>query len=85
MGFNEWAARLQVAYDNGGKFRALFNVHGRSLDGSAILFRANIIKPGSNELNHDYYDRNTVWYDGQNDQDLDQIGGFANLNGILAT
>jgi len=78
-GFNEWAARLQVAYDNGGKFRALFNVHGRSLDGSAILFRANIIKPGSNELNHEYYDRNTVWFDGQNDQELDQIGGFAKL------
>ena len=78
-GFNEWAARLQVAYDNGGKFRALFNVHGRSLDGSAILFRANIIKPGTNELNHEYYDRNTIWTDGQNDQELDQIGGFAKL------
>lgn len=78
-GFNEWAARLQVAYDDGGKFRALFNVHYRSLDGSAILFRANIIKPGSNELNHEFYDRNTVWTDGQNDQELDQWGGFAKL------
>ncbi len=78
-GFNEWAARLQVAYDNGGIFRALFNVHGRSLGGSAILFRANIIKPGSNDLNHEFYDRNTVWTDGQNDQDLDQWGGFARL------
>ena len=78
-GFNEWAGRLQVAYDNGGKFRALFNVHGRSLDGSAILFRANIIEPGSNGLNREYYDRDTVWQDGQNDQSLDQIGGFARL------
>jgi len=78
-GFKEWAARLQVAYDNGGKFRALFNVHGRSVDGSAILFRANIIKPGTNELNHEFYDRNTVWYDGQNDQDMDQIGAMAKL------
>ena len=78
-GFNEWAARLQVAYDNGGKFRALFNVHGRSVDGSSILFRANIIKPGTNDLNREFYDRNTVWYDGQNDQDLDQWGASAKL------
>ena len=78
-GFDEWAARLQVAYDNGGKFRALFNVHYRNLDGSAILFRANIIEPGSNGLNDDYYDRDTVFFDGENTQELDQIGGFAKL------
>jgi iron complex outermembrane receptor protein len=78
-GFEEWAGRLQVAYDNGGKFRALFNIHGRNVDGSSIIFRANIIEQGSNDLNHDNYDRNTVWYDGQNDQDLDQFGGFAKL------
>jgi iron complex outermembrane receptor protein len=78
-GFHEWAGRLQVAYDNGGKFRALFNIHGRNVDGSAILFRANIITPGSNELNHEFYDRNTVFFDGQNDQEMDQIGGLAKL------
>jgi len=70
---------MQVAYDNGGKFRALFNVHARSVDGDAILFRANIIKPGTNELNHEFYDRNTVWFDGQNDQEMDQIGASAKL------
>jgi iron complex outermembrane receptor protein len=78
-GFDEWAARLQLAYDNGGSFRALFNLHYRDVDGSAILFRANIITPGSNELNHEFYDRNTVYFDGQNDQDMDQFGGFAKL------
>ena len=78
-GFDEWAARLQVAYDNGENFRALFNLHGRSVDGSAILFRGNIIEPGSNGLNPEYYDRDTVFLDGQNDQDLDQWGGFAKL------
>jgi len=76
-GFNEWAARFQLAYDNGGKFRALFNLHGRSVDGSAILFRANIIKQGTNRLDRDNYRRKTVWYDGENYQDLDQFGGFA--------
>ncbi len=76
-GFNEWAARFQLAYDNGGKFRALFNLHGRSVDGSAILFRANIIQQGANRLDPQNYSRKTVWYDGENYQDLDQFGGFA--------
>jgi iron complex outermembrane receptor protein len=77
--FREWAGRLQVAYDNGGKFRALFNIHGRDLDGTAILFRANIIKQGTNRLDPDNYDRNTVYFDGENEQDLSQWGGFARL------
>ena len=33
-----------------GTFSALFNVHGRDLNGTARLFRANIIKPGTNDL-----------------------------------
>lgn len=78
-GFNEWAARFQLAYDNGDDFRALFNVHGRDLDGTAILFRANIITPGSNSLNGEYYDRDTVWFDGGNEQTLSQFGGSARL------
>jgi iron complex outermembrane receptor protein len=78
-GFKEWAGRFQLAYDNGGTFRALFNIHGRDVDGTAILFRANIIKPGTNDLNDDYYDRKTVWYDGQNEQDHNQWGGFLRL------
>ena len=83
-GFDEWAARLQLAYDNGGDFRALFNVHYRDLDGSAILFRANIIEPGSNGLNEEYYDRDTVYFDGQNTQELTQWGGFAKLEWDIA-
>ena len=78
-GFSEWAARFQLAYDNGGPFRALFNLHGRDLDGSAILFRANIIEQGSNRLDRENYDRKTVWFDGQNDQTMSQFGGFARL------
>lgn len=78
-GFSEWAARFQLAYDNGGDFRALFNLHGRDLDGTAILFRANIITPGSNRINKDFYDRETVWYDGENEQTLSAFGGSAKL------
>jgi iron complex outermembrane receptor protein len=78
-GFKEWAARFQLAYDNGGSFRALFNLHARDVDGSAILFRGNIIRQGNNRLDPDNYDRDTVWYDGQNGQDLEQLGGFLKL------
>ncbi len=31
-------------------FSALLNVHGRSLNGSSTVFRANIMEPGSNKL-----------------------------------
>jgi iron complex outermembrane receptor protein len=78
-GFDEWAARFQLAYDNGGKFRALFKLHGRDLDGSAILFRANIIEQGTNRINNENYDRDTVYFDGQNEQDFSHFGGMAKL------
>jgi iron complex outermembrane receptor protein len=78
-GFSEWAARFQLAYDNGNDFRALFNVHGRDLDGTAILFRANIIQPGTNRLNPDYFDRDMVWFDGENEQTLTHYGASAKL------
>jgi iron complex outermembrane receptor protein len=78
-GFNEWAARFQLAYDNGGKFRALFNLHYRDVNGTATLFRANIIKQGTNRLDPDNYHRKTVYFDGLNEQDLNQFGGFAKL------
>jgi iron complex outermembrane receptor protein len=38
-GFNEWAARLQLAYDNGGSFRALFNLHGRDIRALRMGYR----------------------------------------------
>ena len=44
---------------------------------SYYVFRANIIEQGDNGINHDNYARNKVWFDGQNDQNLDAFGGFA--------
>ena len=84
-GFDEYAARFQLAYDNGGSFSGLFNLHYRNVDGSAILFRANIIEQGTNNLNHDNYDRDTVYFDGQNAQDMDQFGGMLKLNWSLGS
>ena len=76
-GHTEYAWRLQLAYE-GEKFGALFNVHGRDLDGTATLFRANIIKPGTNSF-EDFYDRDVVNFDGKNEQTLESYGGLAKL------
>ena len=76
-GFNDKAARVQAAYKNGG-FYGLFNVHGRDYKGSATLFRANIIKRGTNEL-VDGFDASVMPTDGYNTQTLKSSGASARL------
>lgn len=72
-GFEETAVRLQFLYE-GDKFDALFNAHGRKLDGTSSIFRRNVFTKGSNELNQNY-DRYTVAYDaGNNFQRYDNTG-----------
>ena len=65
-GFDEKAWRLQLLWEPSDDFSALFNVHGRDLEGTASIFRANIFDAGSNDLNQNY-DRETVYYDGDID------------------
>ena len=81
-GYNDRAVRLQAAYDGGGAFSGLFNVHGRDLNGSARLFRANIIKKGSNELVDDF-DPSRIQTDGINKQTLSNSGASAKLKWSL--
>jgi len=76
-GYTETAYRIQLAYE-GDQFSALFNVHGRDMDGTARLFRANIIKPGTNDFVDDY-DRRIVHFDGKNEQTVESTGGLAKL------
>ncbi len=82
-GYDDRAVRLQAGYDGGGVFSALFNLHGRDLTGSARLFRANIIKKGSNEL-VDGFDPATIQTDGINKQNLSNTGFSAKLKWSLA-
>ena len=77
-GFEEVAGRFQLLYETG-DFDALANFHFRSLDGTARLFRANIIEPGTNNLVDDF-SFNNVAIDGTNDQDLDALGGSLTMN-----
>lgn len=60
-GYTEQAARIQFLYE-GDDFTGLFNYHARDLDGSPIPFRANAIKPGTNELVDDF-ENDVVYHD----------------------
>ena len=53
-GYNDRAARVQLKYERDDDFSALFNAHMRNLDGTARLFRANIIQSGNNDLIDDF-------------------------------
>ncbi|HEV8693868.1 MAG TPA: TonB-dependent receptor [Lysobacter sp.] len=78
-GYDESAARVQLKYDGSETFHALFNAHARHLNGTARLFRANIFKPGTNDL-VDGFDPEKVAIDGQNQQEIDTWGVNARLS-----
>jgi iron complex outermembrane receptor protein len=79
-GFDEKAGRVQFLYESG-DIAALFNVHGRKLDGTSSIFRANVFDKGSNALNGNY-DRDSVSYnEGDNNfQKYDNFGASLKLD-----
>jgi iron complex outermembrane receptor protein len=76
-GYRDTAFRLQAGYKNGG-FNALFAAHGRDYKGNATLFRANIIKKGTNDI-VDGFDPSVYPTDGLNVQTLRSDGLSARL------
>ncbi|NCT84478.1 MAG: TonB-dependent receptor [Comamonadaceae bacterium] len=81
-GYDDRAVRVQLLYQPNKDFSALFNLHNRELDGSPRLFRANIIKPGTNDL-VDGFDPAKAAFDGRNEQRLHATGGNARLRWTL--
>jgi iron complex outermembrane receptor protein len=77
-GYRDNAFRLQTLYKPNDSFSALFNFHNRDLSGSARVFRANIIKPGTNDFVANF-DPSKVFYDGRNQQDVTNNGGSMRL------
>jgi iron complex outermembrane receptor protein len=61
-GYEELAWRGQLLFTPTDKLEILLNLHGRDLEGTASIFRANVFNKGSNDLNENY-DRDTVYYD----------------------
>jgi len=79
-GFEDIAGRLQLQWNPSDNFEVLLNGHGRHIDGTAELFRANIFTAGSNDLNSNFV-RDVVWYDegGGNKQQYSTYGGSARV------
>jgi iron complex outermembrane recepter protein len=73
-GYADNALRLQMLYGGGKDFSLLANLHARDYKGSARLFRANIIKAGTNDL-VDGFDIKKISIDGKNESELQNYGG----------
>jgi iron complex outermembrane receptor protein len=78
-GQHTWAGRLQLLWKPGEKFSALAKVDGWDLDGTARIFRANILKAGTHEL-VDGYRQDEVAQDGLNQQKIRAFGGGLKLD-----
>jgi len=83
-GYDDNAIRLQALYQPNSSFSALGNVHMRDLKGTARVFRANIIKPGTNDL-VDGFDEKSVTIDGKNEQTLSNFGTSLRLRWAFDT
>jgi len=79
-GYTDTAGRFQLAYTPTDAVSALFEVDGRTLDGTARLFRANIIQKGTNHLVPGF-DVGKVNLDGGNYQNLGTLGTHLTLEG----
>jgi len=75
-GYRDSAVRAQYLYQPHKDFSLLANLHARDFNGSARLFRANIIEPGTNNLVAGFNERE-VTYNGVNESKLQNYG--ANL------
>jgi iron complex outermembrane receptor protein len=80
-GFEDAAARLQFLFTPSDNFNLLFDVHARDEDGTATLFRANILTTGSNDINSNF-NKKAVNYDGGdgNPQSITSKGFSVNMD-----
>jgi iron complex outermembrane receptor protein len=78
-GFDMKAYRLQMDWKPNDSFNALLNAHGWQLDGTARIFRANILKPGTNDLVAGF-NQDQVYFDGLNKQKIHSNGAALTMN-----
>ena len=78
------AFRLQLLWTPSERFNALLNVHAWDLDGTARVFRANILEHGSDNV-VDGFDQDRVYQDGLNDQPISaRLASSFSRNGMSA-
>ena len=78
-GYDEFALRGQLRFIKARAFEALLGAHYRDLDGTARLFRANMIESGHQQTGQTAFDRDEIAIDGLNEQELTQFGANARL------
>lgn len=79
-GFETTAWRAQLLWEPDEDFSALVNLHGWDInDGTARIFRANVIQPGTNELIPGF-EFDEVYFDGENSQDMSSLGGLVRFD-----
>lgn len=78
-GYSNAAIRGQLQWKPNDNFTGLLNLHSWDVDGTARLFRANIIEQGSNRLANGF-EPDKIFHDGQNSQDISAQGGVLNLS-----
>ena len=77
-GYDTTAFRGQLLWEPNDSFSALLNLHGWEVDGTARIFRANILQAGSNNLVDDFR-QDVVYHDGKNKQEISSFGGVLKL------
>jgi iron complex outermembrane receptor protein len=79
-GYEEKAFRGQLLLNPSDSSSVLLNFHGRDIEGTASIFRANVLGPG--EGFNGNFDRETVNYDGGagNDQGANSTGGSVRID-----
>jgi iron complex outermembrane receptor protein len=77
--YEDYAGRLQILWTPNDRFSALLSQQNRSLEGTSSIFRANVFTTGSGDLNQNY-DRNTVYYDGGDDNPQEYVSQGTTLN-----
>ncbi len=74
-GYTTGAGRLQLLWSPTDTFDALLNLHAWDVDGTARVFRANILRPGEGGV-IDGFEQDEVFLDGRNSQDISSYGGL---------
>lgn len=78
------AARVQFLFEPSDDFEALLNLHAWDVDGSARIFRANILRPGTNDLVAGF-EQDEVAQDGLNSQEIEAHGANLKLEWDLGS
>ena len=78
-GYDTWAGRFQLLWEPNDRFSGLLNVHAWDVDGTSRVFRANILDPGEDGIGGGF-DRDEVFHDGLNEQDISAQGAVLRLD-----